>query len=331
MLRLRATLAAMVLALGARAEGKPQIHVDHPAFDFGSTVFGQTVSHAFIVQNQGDSPLELKEVSSRCRCFHAKFDKTIAPGQAGRIRVDIDTRELEGPVFLTARVQSSDPLHPTSRLQIVGLVRGPIMLLPRDHIDLTTVAGDDHEQSIELEINREDPLEVTKVDSSSPVFVPRLETVAPGRRYRIVVTARGSQPPGVHRGTIRIRTGDGSRPIIPLECSLLVVSSVVAEPETLFLPALGEEEARKGAKKPGWKVLVKNVRGRKFSIVTLRSDLPFVRASQKARADGKSYDVFVEVLPNQLLRPGRTIGSLHIKTDLPDAQDVKVPIWVEVR
>jgi hypothetical protein len=321
----------MALALGARAEGKPQIHVDHPAFEFGSTVFGQTVSHGFIVLNQGDSPLELREVTSRCRCFHATFDKTIAPGKAGRIQVDIDTRELEGPVLLTARVQSSDPVHPTSRLQIAGQVRGPIMLLPRDHIDLTTVAGDDKEQPVELEINRKDPLEVTEVDSSSAVFAPRLETVAPGRRYRIVVKAKGGQPLGVHRGTVRIRTGDRSRPIIPLQCSLLVVSSVVAEPETLFLPALGEEEARKGAKKPSWKVLVKNLRGRKFSIVAMRSDLPFVRASQKARADGTSYDVFIEVRPNQLLRPGRTIGSLHIKTDLPDAQDVKVPIWVEVR
>ena len=66
-------------------------------------------------------------------------------------------------------------------------------------------------------------------------------------------------------------------------------------------------------------------------IVSVTSDVPFVHAWNQARSDGSSYEVFVEIRPNDVLRPGRTITNLHVKTSLPDAQDVKVPVWVEVR
>jgi len=331
-------LAAAFLSLGpwfpphpALAGDQPQLEIEHAMFEFGSVVSGQTVSHAFMVRNRGETPLTLEDVSAPCACFHASFDRSVAAGQAGRIEVSIDTSELLGPVFLTARVRSSDPARPVSRVVVKGVVNGPIALLPRDHVDLTTVQGDDMEQIVTLEVNRKRPLEVLRVESSSKTFAPRWETLTPGRRYRIVVKANGSEPVGLHRGTLRIHTDDPDQAIIPLECSLLVVSSVVAEPETLFLPTVGQAEARKGLKKESWKVVVRNMRGRSFAIVALTSDLPFVRVWNRIRPDGKSYDVFVELQPNEVLLPGRTVGSLHVRTDLPDAQDVKVPVWVEVR
>ena len=270
-------------------------------------------------------------MTSPCECFRATFDETIAPGKSGRIRTEIDTSALQGPILLTVRVRTNDPGRPIARVEIKALVKGAIMLVPRDHLDLTTVSGQDQEDAIELEINRKDPLPVTAVESDSVVFSAKLEKLTPGRRYRILVKASGAQAVGMHSGTIRIHTADEDRPVIPLRCTLLVVSSVAVEPDTLFLQNLSQDEARKGLAKDRWKVLVKSLRGRSFAVEEVRSDASFVRARARMLPDGKSYDLFVELLPNEVLRPGRSVVTLHVKTNLPDAQDVKVPVWVEVR
>jgi len=324
-------LAAALAAGSAAADGAPPLSIDHAVFDFGSVVFGKAVTHTFVVRNAGDTAVALRQISALCDCFHARFDASVPPGGTGRIDVTIDTARLEGPVFLTARVHPSDAALPGGRLELRGFVNGPIMVLPRDHLDLTTVEGDDQEQQLQLEINRPLPLKVLKVDSTSAVFVPRWETLAPGRKYRIQVKVLGRQPPGVHRGTLRIQTDDPARRIIPVECSLLVVGTLVAEPETLFLPSLTEAEARKGLKKDGWKVAVRDVRGRRFDVLGVDSDLPFVHAWSQPRAGGNAHDLFVEIRPNETLRPGRTVGSLRVRTSLGDAKELRVPLWLDVR
>jgi hypothetical protein len=323
-------IAACLVVRSAAAGSAGQISIEKPAVDFGAVVFGTKLSHSFLVRNAGGAALQIEQVTSPCKCFRATFDETIAPGKSGKIRTEVDTSALEGPLFLTVRVHTSDPVRPTARLEIKALVKGAVMLLPRDHLDLTTVSGQDQEAAMELEINRKDPLQVTGIDSDSGVFAPKLETLTPGRRFRIVVKVHGGQPIGMHSGTIRIHTADKDRPVIPLRCSLLVVSSVAVEPDTLFLQGLSENEARKGAAKDRWKVVVKNLRGRSFAVEEVRSDASFLRGRARMLPDGKSYDLSVELLPNQVLRPGRSVVMLHVKTSLPDAQDVKVPVWVEV-
>ena len=77
--------------------------------------------------------------------------------------------------------------------------------------------------------------------------------------------------------------------------------------------------------------MLKNLRGRSFAVEEVRSDASFLGTRVRMLPDGKSYDLFVELLPNEVLRPGRSVVTLHVKTNLPDAQDVKVPVWVEVR
>ena len=330
-LRIAALLLPLYAGDALRAEDPPAIRVEGAKFDFGSIVFGQKVQHGFVVRNQGGSPLVISEVISRCDCFHASFEKTIAPGQSGRIETTIDTADLQGPVFLTIGLRSNDPERKLATFEITGFVNGPIMLLPGDHVDLTTVQGEDKQKTVVLEVNRKQPLQVKGVESSSPVFTARLETSKPGRRYRIVVTAAGSQPPGLHKGTIRLRTDDPKQPVMALECGLLVLASVVVEPSALYLPPLDQADARKGMARKDWKVQLRNVRKRPFTIVSITSDLPFVGARSEPRSDTGSFDLFVEIRPNEMLRPGRTISSLHVKTSLPDAQDVRIPVWIEVR
>lgn len=325
------TVPPLSIHAATAAEGTARIEIEQPAFDFGSVVFGERISHDFAVRNEGGSPLLVQEVSSPCDCVHAAFESTIGPRQTGRIHVDVDTSALQGPVYLTVRVRSNDPERSIARMEIKGFVKGPIMLLPRDHLDLTTLAGENQESTVTLEVNRQQPLKVLGVDSTSAVFAPRFETVSPQKRYRIVVKADGNQPTGLYQGTVRIRTDDGKQKIIALQCTLLVVSSVVADPTALYLPALDRNDARNGVARSDWKVTIKHVHNRAFEVVSVKPDLPVLQVRYEARADGASHEIFVQILPNDVLRPGRTVVKLHVKTSLPEAQDLQIPVWVEVR
>ena len=334
--RLRALHGAIVLLtfgspFAGHAASEPKIKVEGPRLDFGTVVFGQRISHAFTVRNEGDAPLVLQEVASPCECFHADFDKKIGPGQTGRINVEIDTADLKGPVFLTVMVRTNDSQRRVAPIEIQGFVNGPVMLLPQDHLNVTAIQGEDKDQVLTLEVNRKVPLKVKSIESTSAVFAPTLETIVPGKRYRITVRANGKQPVGLHSGTIRIRTDDAKQPVIAIECALLVISSVVVEPSALYLPPLDQDEARKGTGKKNWTVALKNVRNRPFAIVAVTSDLPFIRAWSEARPDATSQEILVAVDRNDFLKPGKTISKVHVKTSLPDAQDVQIPVWVEVR
>jgi Protein of unknown function (DUF1573) len=323
---------ALSLALAAPASAQaPKIGGKNANFDFDAVVKGAKVTHTFVVKNEGQAPLIISKITNSCDCFSARFDETIAPGKEGNIDVTIDTSKQEGPILLTGVIHSNDPERPTTQLSIKGLVKGPIALLPRDHFALTAIRGENKVSHLFLEINRPKPLKVKGIESTNPLFKPRVETVTPGKKYRITVKASSNADLGLHSGMINIKTDDPEKPVIPIDGSILIISSIAIEPGTLFLSRMTPEEAMKGMKNDAWKVVLKNVHQQAFSVLEVTTLAPFLGATYRPLKDKKSYEVLVEVKPNTILKQGKYFADLTVKTNLPDAQNLKVPVSFEVR
>jgi hypothetical protein len=323
---------ALSLALAAPTSAQaPKIGGHNAIFDFGSVVKGAKVTHKFVVKNEGQAPLTISKITNSCDCFSAKFDETIEPGKEGTIDVTVDTSKQEGPIQLIGVINSNDPERPVTHLTIKGLVKGPIALLPQDHFALTAVRGENKVSHIILEINRPKPLKVKGIESTNPLFKPRVETVTPGKKYRITIKASSNADLGLHSGTINIKTDDPEKPVIPIDGSVLIISSVAIEPGTLYLSRMTPEQAMKGMKKDDWKVVLKNVHHESFSVLEVKSLAPFLGATYRPLKDKKSYEVLVEVKPNTILKQGKYFADLLVKTNLPDAQNLKVPVSFEVR
>ena len=320
----------LALALPAAAQA-PKIGGRDSIFDFGSVVKGTKIAHRFVVKNEGQAPLVISKIGNPCDCFSAKFDGTIEPGKEGLIDVTVDTSKQEGPILMTGAVSSNDPERPVTHLTIKGLVKGPITLLPQDHFALTAVRGENKVYHMFLEINRPEPLKVKGIESTNPLFKPRVETVMPGKKYRITIKASSNADLGLHSGKVNIETDDPAKPLIPIDGSVLIISSVAVEPGTLFLSRMTPEEAMKGMKKDAWKVVLKNVHHEPFSVVEVTSLAPYLGATYRPLKEKHSYEVLVEVKPNTILKQGRYFSDLLVKTNLPDAQSLKVPVCVEVR
>src|SRR4028118_102032 len=91
-------LCAIFFAASLQAQAaKPKAVVAEAIKDVGVAAKGEKVSHAFQIRNEGTATLEITEVVAACGCTVVEFDKTIAPGQAGKVNVVIDTETFAGP------------------------------------------------------------------------------------------------------------------------------------------------------------------------------------------------------------------------------------------
>src|SRR5690349_8556368 len=86
-----ALCALFVAAATLLAAGKPKAVVVEPIKDAGTVSKGDKISHDFLIKNEGDADLEILNVQPACGCTVAEFDKTIAPGQTGKVHAVVDT------------------------------------------------------------------------------------------------------------------------------------------------------------------------------------------------------------------------------------------------
>lgn len=111
------------LALGAEAKTKakgkakaaspegPQITFEETAFDAGDMPVGGKLRHDFVVKNTGSANLEITRVAAGCGCTVTSFDKVIAPGQSGKVTIEVKLYEewAGRRISQSALVESNDP------------------------------------------------------------------------------------------------------------------------------------------------------------------------------------------------------------------------------
>jgi len=125
-------LLVLLPVLPARAETpglRPRLVIDEPIFESGEFRPGAALDHEFTLFNKGDAPLEIEEVRTGCSCTVAAYDRTIAPGGQGRVRLTVEVyrewagRELRRTVWLT----TNDPEAAQVSLVVRGRVAEPVV------------------------------------------------------------------------------------------------------------------------------------------------------------------------------------------------------------
>jgi len=84
--------SSTVNAQEAKMEFKSTSH------DFGKVKAGEKARHVYRFKNVGDASLKIKDVKTTCGCTVADYPKKkIKPGKKGKIVVDFDTHDKNGP------------------------------------------------------------------------------------------------------------------------------------------------------------------------------------------------------------------------------------------
>jgi hypothetical protein len=87
--------------------------------NFGTLKPGTPLTFTFKVKNEGDATLEITNVKPACGCTSGDFDKTVAPGKEGKIKLSVpETESYRGEVSKTATVTTNDPDRPSFTLTL---------------------------------------------------------------------------------------------------------------------------------------------------------------------------------------------------------------------
>ena len=97
-----------------------ELNVEISTHDFGKVTKGETVEHTFRVQNTGLKELNIREIISSCGCTVADFNyKPIAPGEYGKVTVELNTANLIGKQVNSITILS-DAFPTTKRLVLTA-------------------------------------------------------------------------------------------------------------------------------------------------------------------------------------------------------------------
>jgi hypothetical protein len=299
----------------------PRIRFADPVFDFGQVKSGGVVSHTFVFTNIGDQLIEIRDVRPSCGCTTAGgWDRSVLPGQIGKIPVQFDSGNFSGAIGKTVIVVCNDPLETNIVLQVKGKIWKPIEVTPTIAFFSTTSDCETNEtRLVRIVSNLEEPLEVSPPECTNSSFQATVKTVQPGKEFELGVSFQGSEIPATITAPISLGTTSSNMPLIIVMACAIVQAPVVATPAQLTLPA-GElvtgaqlsVEIRCNANNP----LI-------LSDVSVDPAGPVVRLQEVQK--GRQF-ILTATLPEGFrILPGQS-AEIRVKTNQPRFPLLKIPV-----
>jgi len=192
----------------------PRLVCPNAVWNFGKQPQYKKMTYDFIIRNEGDGPLEIREVRPSCQCQAAMPKKKhLGPGEQTTIAVTFDTKTMAGPIHKPVTVTSNDPRRPTFQLMVRGLILPPYWVDPPE-INLGTVSkGKSPEpQEFSLIISPGAKVGVRHVAATSEfVAIQRLTKESVAREdgtseIRYQVSLKPGHPVGLMREQVTVTT-----------------------------------------------------------------------------------------------------------------------------
>lgn len=327
-----AILLAAVISAGAGAQEEatgpaPRAVIAEPLADLGAVDRGETVTHEFVIRNEGDAPLQILEVRPTCGCTVAEFDEVIPPGESGKVRASLDTTSIHGASAKAITVLTNDPANPQLQLTLRVRVTEYLTFNPgfarfvqgRGHPAgrVTNLFFSTNFPNLEIQ-KVESPFPFLSVDVRPAEEAERREEVE-GKQWIFDLTLDYDQAPvGPINGQIEVRTNHPKQPVGQLPVSgfirpLLAVTPPAADfgEVDLSAPALA-------------RFLVHNFGAEPIQVTGIDYDLPGAEGSVKTVEEGRRYSVELVLDPD--MPKGPFSSELKIRTDSPQEPVIVVPV-----
>ncbi|HEX3130567.1 MAG TPA: DUF1573 domain-containing protein [Thermoanaerobaculia bacterium] len=312
-------VAASLFAQGA-ATGKPKAVAVEPIKDIGFVAKGERAAYDFTIRNEGDAPLQIQEVRAACGCTVADYDKVIAPGQTGKVRVSVDTATFSGAIAKGVTVFMNDPATPQMELTIRAQVE-PFIKAKPGYARFVTVQGEAKEGTIVQTLWTPDgsPMKIVKVESPYPFLKVDFHEATPEERldeveqpqWKVVMHLSNDAPVGPLTESVKVYTENAKQKLVQIPVSGFVRPIVaVTPPIANFGQVTIKEPLRKSLN-------VKSFATEPIKLTGAQSSIPGIDARIEPVEDGREYQVWVTVSPAV---KGKIDGKLFLTTD-----SVKIP------
>jgi hypothetical protein len=319
--------ALVVVLFPAAAFAQPLAVFPETNFDFGQVPRGSYIYRDFTIENKGAEPLIIQRLAMTRPLRAVRTVGFIRPGGQAGLRFALDTTTLSGAYDGAIQLFLNDPRLPVAQLRFAGIVQSAVEVLPRPVLAVYARRGVSAQASVEI-VNRETaPISIEKIERRSERFSTKLETLEPGRRFRLTVTLKPDAAAGGRVEEILVHTSSTTTPLLRLTAQTAVFDRLSAEPDRVDFGSLSLGAVRRN---PG---LARGLR----AIVTLhglederlelaaRTDLDFLKLEVLKRKRGGRLQVAISPIPEKL-RPGAFRGSVYLSANLPGVPALRVRV-----
>ncbi|HKI04252.1 MAG TPA: DUF1573 domain-containing protein [Thermoanaerobaculia bacterium] len=322
-----ALFAAFLIAATVLAAGKPKAVAVEPIKDLGTVGKGEKVVQEFLIRNDGDAVLEITNVQPACGCTVAEFDKTIAPGQTGKVNTSLDTASFNGAIAKGLTVYTSDPDNPQIELTIRAKVE-PFITAKPGYARYITVQGEKVEGNIVQNLWAPDgsSFEVTGVESPWPYLKVSFREAKPeerlpdvkGKQWHVEMKLSNDASVGALTDYVTIQTNHPKQKVVQIPVSGFVRPVMAVTPP---VADFGSFEI----KAPTKTVLnVRNFATEPIKLTSVEGNLKGIEAKIEPLEEGREYQVRLTLSPE--LAKGPFGGKLIIHTDSAKTPLIEVPL-----
>lgn len=320
--------AALLIAATLLAQGKAKVVAVEPIKDVSTVPKGEKIVHDFVLRNEGDTALEITNVHPACGCTVADFDKSIAPGQAGKVHVVLDTATFSGAISKGVTVFTNDPDTPQLELTIRAKVE-PYLSVKPGYARYITVQGEPLEGNIAQTIWATDgaALEVTKVESPWPYLTVSFREATPeerlpdteGKQWRVEMQLGNDAKVGALADYVTVHTNHPKQKILQIPVSGFVRPVIAVTPQVADFGRIEVKEPVRRA------LNIRNFATERIKVTGVDPSLPNgVEAKLEPLEDGREYQLRIVVNPG--LPKGPFNGKLTIRTDSPKVPTLEVEL-----
>jgi hypothetical protein len=330
-------------APGDSSKPQPLAKVDDDlTHHFGMAAQQVKIEKDWTIRNDGKADLVLTKGPPACSCTIADFANgtdtiTLKPGDETVLHMTFETLANNGPYHKSATVVTNDPTHPTLEFAADGTVRPSVVLYPPEPtINFLEISNDqdEHRGSIMLYSPDQPDLKITELKSSRPGQVvvtedPMTEAdckalkIAKGHRITINVT--GAMPLGLFREEVVIKTDHPKQPEIRLTVTGKMVGPISASPQRLRLVPVYSNQG----KTEELKLTVRGLRPTKFEVEKKPDKFQVEIQPVDPGSAGGQYLLTVTVPKG--FPAGQVMDEIVLKTDHPQAAEVKIPVDVLIK
>src|SRR5215471_4016228 len=237
-------LLSIGLTSAAPASEAPRAMVVDPRFHFDATLSGSTVEHDFILKNLASGPLRIQKVSMTPPLVVTSMPREVLAGSEGKIHFKLDTSHLSGPFQGEILVFLDESTEPEIELTFEGQVIPLIDVIPLPAFFVAARIGESKRASVEIINHETQPLSIQRIEHSIERFTTDLETIEPGRRYRLTLSLKPDGPAGKMSETILVRNSSKSMPVLLIQANTFLHRRVYTFPDVVDVGAIRLSDIR---------------------------------------------------------------------------------------
>ncbi len=225
----------------AGAAAQPKAVVDNARHEFGRMFIGEDGKHDFVLRNDGNAPLEIREGKKTCRCTDVIIEKSsIQPGRSGKVTVSwrSDQQVDASREIAHATIRTTDPDQRSIKLTVLGRIIPAARTVPGELVFDRLSAGEPTTAVARLYGYVKRSLKILAVDVADkrtaeyfdaavePLSAEEIEEEPDAKSgYLLRITVKPGLPLGAFRQKILIRTNLERAPQVEVP----VVGSVVGD------------------------------------------------------------------------------------------------------